>query len=106
LVCFIFIFLYIIDFADAPCHGKQYHNLATYPQQIRICNHFDRGTDRYPEGDPYFLKPEEYLDNLAALGVDYYFMQIHSSTIKMTSIFKEKYLGSGESEVLFDCLLI
>lgn len=65
----------LVHIADAPCHGKQYHS----------CD------DSYPQGDPNGLTPEFVLGKLAALKIDYYFMQLNSITATMEGIFSGIY---------------
>ena len=61
-----------ILFADAPCHGTQYHDVP----------------DPYPEGCPLKVDPTEMIYKLHSLGVDFYFIRIKRVTDKMVSVFK------------------
>jgi len=60
----------MIIIADAPCHGKMYHD----------------EQDNYPTGDPDGLIPEVLLSQAAAKNIHSFFAQIHSRTDKMTSL--------------------
>jgi len=60
----------VIHFADAPCHGKKYHDIY----------------DRFPEGDPDGLVPEDLLEKFAGKTITYYFGEIDPDTRKMTTI--------------------
>eukprot|EP01122_Echinamoeba_exundans_P000814 TRINITY_DN1074_c0_g1_i2.p1 TRINITY_DN1074_c0_g1~~TRINITY_DN1074_c0_g1_i2.p1 ORF type:complete len:542 (+),score=115.89 TRINITY_DN1074_c0_g1_i2:1680-3305(+) len=64
----------LLHIADAPCHGRQYHN-------------YD---DDYPGGDPSGLVPENLLLELAEKNVDLYFGKITSHTDSMIDVFNEK----------------
>jgi len=66
----------LIHIADAPCHGNRYHKLKD---------------DRYPQGDPKGLVPEELLKKLLGLQVDYYFLRVAKWTDPMVIIFKKVY---------------
>ncbi|DBA81130.1 TPA: hypothetical protein ACH3X2_007100 [Trebouxia sp. C0005] len=79
----------IIHFADAPCHGSQYHSMH----------------DDYPGGDPHGLNPEKMLHELASKNVDYYFLEVQSrDTTKMTDIFKGCYPSGGNASCGFHVL--
>ena len=66
----------IIHLADAPCHGRKYHN-----------HH-----DDYPNGDPSGVSPEDLLKQIARKRIHFYFIEINSSTTRMmTDIFKNCY---------------
>lgn len=64
----------IIHVADAPCHGRRYHD----------CD------DSKPDGDPDH-DPETLIAGFARRRIDYYFMRIHARTDKMTDIFRQVY---------------
>ena len=66
---------YAILVADAPCHGKKYHN----------CH------DSYPDGDPKKRVPENYIKILAEYGVNLFAIEINKGTHKMMEIFSEAY---------------
>jgi len=72
----------LIHFADAPCHGNQYHNGMV---------------DDYPAGDPRGLIPEQLLHILINKRVDYYFMRINSSTQTMVQKFEAEYKATGKN---------
>ncbi|CAM9362022.1 unnamed protein product [Ectocarpus fasciculatus] len=61
-----------ILFADAPCHGKMYHNVR----------------DQYPKGCPKGVDPSDMIYQLHKLGVDFYFIRIAQVTDKMVDIFQ------------------
>lgn len=62
-----------ILFADAPCHGTEYHDVP----------------DAYPEGCPLKVDPTKMIYKLQyALGVDFYFIRIKRVTDKMVGVFK------------------
>ena len=68
----------VIHAADAPCHGRNYHNLS----------------DSFPDGDPSGVTPEEVLKNIERKRIHYYFVQINNSTTRMTSVLSEVYRSS------------
>ncbi|CBJ25694.1 ATP-binding region, ATPase-like [Ectocarpus siliculosus] len=61
-----------ILFADAPCHGKMYHDVP----------------DQYPKGCPKGVDPSNMIYQLHKLGVDFYFIRIAQVTDKMVDIFQ------------------
>ena len=66
-----------ILFADAPCHGKKYHDFR----------------DQFPEGCPQGVDPSEMIYKLQYdLGVDFYFIRIVKGTDKMVSVFQSTVL--------------
>jgi len=72
----------LIHFADAPCHGRKYHNV----------------NDTYPDGDPDGLNIEDIVVELGnKKRVDYYFGRINSTTDIMTNIFQELYQNTKRS---------
>jgi len=50
----------IILIADAPCHGKMFHQLG----------------DSYPDGDPGGLEPEVLISEIFGKGIELFFSQI------------------------------
>jgi hypothetical protein len=68
--------------ADAPCHGKQYH---------------DGGGDSHPGGDPKGSIPEEQICSLAAdQGVRFFFVNInHSQTDTMLRVWNNHLTSRG-----------
>lgn len=66
---------YAVLIADAPCHGKRYHDLA----------------DSYPEGDPLGLDPEKQILEFAKRGINLYGIKIAAHTDKMYKIFNDVY---------------
>lgn len=66
-----------ILFADAPCHGRKYHNVH----------------DAHPEGCPLKVDPTEMIYKLQfSLGADFYFIRIDKVTDKMVGIFRSTVL--------------
>jgi hypothetical protein len=76
----------IFHIADAPPHGREYHNAGT--------------SDRYPRGDPRGLSPKSLIGSFSGLGVDYTFIRINESTDKMAEVFFEHYVHGGEFKVV------
>ena len=76
----------IIHIGDAPCHGKQYHNLQA---------------DDYPNGDPSGVSPESLMKKIAQKRIHYFFVEIGKYTEKMVEIFKRVYLDL-QSEYSFE----
>jgi hypothetical protein len=68
----------LIHFADAPCHGSRFANESD--------DHPSPSTDM--DWGKIFVE-------VKSLGIDYYFMQIRSKTIKMTNTFREIWDESG-----------
>jgi hypothetical protein len=58
--------------ADAPCHGRDFHR--------SDCS------DDFPEGDPNGLKPDDILNDLLGLRVQYFFGKIKDRTDLMVCI--------------------
>ncbi len=65
----------IIHFADAPCHGNEFH---------------DGCSDNYPGGDPHGLQIHSLLGSMQLKGIQYYFVHLNSTTRKMIQVFKCK----------------
>jgi hypothetical protein len=65
----------VFHIADAPCHGKKFHDLAG------DCN------DKFPGGDPFGLCPVKLLQTLREMGVDFVFGHITPHTEKMIKVF-------------------
>jgi len=76
----------LIHFADAPCHGNNYHDPAL--------------GDSHPGGDPRGLTPESMLQTLMKKRVDYYFMKINNTTDIMTRIFQAEYTNARRSFII------
>eukprot|EP01122_Echinamoeba_exundans_P000249 TRINITY_DN10222_c0_g1_i1.p1 TRINITY_DN10222_c0_g1~~TRINITY_DN10222_c0_g1_i1.p1 ORF type:complete len:389 (-),score=74.64 TRINITY_DN10222_c0_g1_i1:117-1283(-) len=75
----------VIHFADAPCHGSQYHNMG----------------DDYPGGDPEGKVPEDLLlEIVAQKGCEYYFAKINESTTRMLEIFNAKLSDKAGKKVV------
>jgi len=53
----------VIHFTDAPCHGKEYHNL----------------DDNFPK-PPSDIPFEKLFIEMKSLGLDYYFMKMNDRT--------------------------
>lgn len=72
-----------ILFADAPCHGQQYHDVH----------------DAFPKGCPLGVDPAEMIFKLQhELAVDFYFIRIAKVTDRMVDIFQSTVLEMAESE--------
>ena len=67
---------YAILVCDAPCHGKQYHNISY---------------DRFSEGDPEGTSLESIMEQLRIKGITFYCLEIDSSTEKMFNIMQGIY---------------
>uniref|UniRef100_A0AC35F058 Alpha-type protein kinase domain-containing protein n=1 Tax=Panagrolaimus sp. PS1159 TaxID=55785 RepID=A0AC35F058_9BILA len=65
----------IFHIADAPCHGKKYHDCG----------------DSYPSGDPKGRTEADLFKRIIENGIDYYFGKINNSTDKMIKIFEGVY---------------
>uniref|UniRef100_A0AC35FT87 Alpha-type protein kinase domain-containing protein n=1 Tax=Panagrolaimus sp. PS1159 TaxID=55785 RepID=A0AC35FT87_9BILA len=65
----------IFHIADAPCHGRQYHNL----------------DDEFPKGDPNGNNEVDLFKHICDKNIDYYFGKINSTTNKMIDIFSQAY---------------
>lgn len=68
---------YAILIADAPCHGKKYHN-------------YD---DDYPEGDPNGLIPEHLMSDFGKKDITFYAIKIKTYTDKMFDYFNDAYVA-------------
>ena len=66
----------IFHAADAPCHGKRYHNISV---------------DDYEHGDPNGYDPEESMKFFARNRIDYYFLKMTRYTDQMCDLFKVAY---------------
>ncbi len=66
----------ILHFADAPCHGLEYHD--------------DDCSDDHPYGDPNGLAIEGLLDEMMSKEIQYKFYHLNDSTRKMIEVFKSK----------------
>ena len=67
---------YAILVCDAPCHGKQYHNISY---------------DRFEKGDPEGTTLESVVDEFRQKGITFYCLEIDASTEKMFNIMKNVY---------------
>jgi len=76
----------VIHIADAPCHGKQYHD----------------SMDNHSNGDPEGRIPEDLLRKMCNQSIDFYFCRINNRTNKMTSIFQRVYIDSNKPFVIVD----
>ncbi len=65
----------VIHFADAPCHGTEFHN---------GCG------DSYPGGDPNGLSIESLLGDMLSKGIQYWFVHLNDTTRKMIDVFKSR----------------
>jgi len=66
----------IICFSDAPAHGSSWN---------------DSYGDPYPGGDPEHQDPEKLMSNFCAKGIDFHFVEIDPSTVKMMNRFFAAY---------------
>jgi len=76
----------VFHIADAPAHGREYHNASV--------------SDRYPRGDPAMNSPKNIIGSFSGLGVDYTFVRINDNTDKMIEVFFEHYVHGGEFKVV------
>ena len=76
----------VFHIADAPAHGREYHNAGI--------------SDRYPRGDPMMNSPKAIIGSFSGLGVDYTFIRINDTTDKMIEVFFEHYVHGGEFKVV------
>ena len=76
----------LIHFADAPCHGKQYHSESI--------------SDEYPDGDPGHRDLAEFMGKLHRREVHYHFGFVkETATEKMIQEFDEMLLKCGGREM-------
>lgn len=71
----------VFHIADAPAHGKAYHE--------------PHISDRFPEGDPDGRKPTHLMRHLAQQEIEYTFVRITASTDKMLGVFHRVYEEEG-----------
>eukprot|EP00117_Sycon_ciliatum_P020161 scpid34954/ scgid18041/ Alpha-protein kinase vwkA; von Willebrand factor A alpha-kinase len=74
----------LIHIADAPCHGKQYHNGVS---------------DSNPEGDPNRRTHDEMMRKMAENKIQYFFGKINDSTDKMIGIFEQALQISSRGDL-------
>ena len=67
---------YAVLVADAPCHGKNYHNI-TY--------------DKFPNGDPSGVKLEDVMKQFYEKNITFYCIEINNNTRTMFNIMKNMY---------------
>jgi len=67
---------YAVLVADAPCHGKNYHNI-TY--------------DKFPNGDPSGVKLEDVMKQFFEKNITFYGIEINNNTRTMFNIMKNMY---------------
>ena len=67
---------YAVLVADAPCHGKNYHNI-TY--------------DKFPNGDPSGVKLEDVMKKFYEKNITFYCIEINNNTRTMFNIMKNMY---------------
>ena len=67
---------YAVLVADAPCHGKNYHNI-TY--------------DKFPNGDPSGVKLEDIMKQFYEKNITFYCIEINNNTRTMFNIMKNMY---------------
>ncbi len=79
----------LIHFADAPCHGKEYHD--------------GNIGDSYPEGDPARLNEWELMHDIKKLDIQYWFGYIHKKkTNKMIQKFNEALRGVSSNLMMIE----
>ena len=71
---------YAVLVCDAPCHGKEYHNISY---------------DKFPDGDPSGVTLEEVVKKFYDKGITFYCIEICSNSKKMFNIMKNVY-NDGE----------
>ena len=67
---------YAVLVADAPCHGKNYHNI-TY--------------DKFPNGDPSGVKLEDVMKQFFEKNITFYGIEINNNTRTMFNIMKNMH---------------
>ena len=67
---------YAVLVADAPCHGKNYHNISY---------------DKFPNGDPSGVKLEDVMKQFYEKKITFYCIEINSNTKTMFNIMKNVY---------------
>ena len=75
---------YAILVCDAPCHGKQYHNISL---------------DKFENGDPSGTTLEEVMKQFYEKGITFYCLEIDSSTEKMFKIMKDVYNDNNKFHI-------
>ncbi|KAH3742608.1 heat shock 70 kDa protein 12A [Pelomyxa schiedti] len=70
----------LIHIGDAPCHGTMFHECTD---------------DSFPSGDPEHNTLDGVMEALHRQRLDYYFLEIHQITRKMTTKFAECYRGKN-----------
>eukprot|EP01024_Parvocaulis_polyphysoides_P018281 TRINITY_DN18087_c0_g1_i1.p1 TRINITY_DN18087_c0_g1~~TRINITY_DN18087_c0_g1_i1.p1 ORF type:complete len:246 (+),score=34.85 TRINITY_DN18087_c0_g1_i1:80-739(+) len=73
----------MLHFADAPCHGRNYHDLSG---------------DDYPDGSPTGHDPIALLKMLYEFQIDYYFVKVggNEDTNKMVELFRDEYNNNSK----------
>ena len=67
---------YAVLVSDAPCHGKQYHDISY---------------DKFSDGDPEGIPLEDVMKQFYEKGITFYCIEINNTTKKMFNIMKEVY---------------
>ena len=67
---------YAVLVADAPCHGKNYHNISF---------------DKFPNGDPSGIKLEDVMKQFYEKKITFYCIEINTNTKIMFNIMKNMY---------------
>ncbi len=75
---------YAILVSDAPCHGKQYHNISY---------------DRFADGDPEGVPLEDVIKQFVEKDITFYCIEINSTTKKMFDIMKSIYNNDNKFHV-------
>ena len=68
----------LFHIADAPCHGKMFHD-----ESLKIF-------DFYPNGDPDGRQIHTLLERICEKNIDYYFTEINESTREMIDVFNRE----------------
>ena len=75
----------LIHIADAPCHGRQYHDI----------------DDTYPSGDPGGISHESMMKEVVRFNIDYWFGYIQkTNTDKMIGIFNDSLRSLSDQRLM------
>ena len=75
---------YAILVCDAPCHGKQYHNISY---------------DKFADGDPEGVPLEDVMRQFYEKGITFYCIEINNTTKKMFNIMNDIYNDKNKFHV-------
>jgi hypothetical protein len=76
----------VFHIADAPAHGRAFHDLSV--------------SDRFPRGDPEGLDPRDFVQRMSLLEIHFTFVKIHESTDTMIEQFDTCYTKGGVFAVI------